>query len=80
MLFHLCSFRGDIRYTWKILLSGYAAAYAYESGGLDTSMPFPELRHRSHINAQAQAAHAAADFSQRIRAGLPRPPPREAFQ
>jgi len=80
MLFHLRSFRGDIRYNWKILLSGYTAEYAYESGGLDTSMPFPELRRHSRINAQALAAHAAADFSQRIRAGLPRPPPRDTFQ
>jgi hypothetical protein len=33
------------------------------------------LRRRSHINAAALAADQAPDFSQRIRAGLPVPPP-----
>lgn len=76
ILFHLRSFGGRARYNWKILLSGYTAAYAYDNDGLDTTMPFAELRRHSRINAQAQVAGAAADFSQRIRAGLPRPPPR----
>jgi hypothetical protein len=65
---------GTRRYSWKILLSGYAPLYAYEHGRLDTSLPFEELRRRSHINAAAQAADQAPDFSQRIRAALPRPP------
>jgi hypothetical protein len=56
-------------------LSGYAPDYAYEIGRLDTSMPFADLKRLSHINARAQAAGDAADFSQRIRAGLPMPPP-----
>jgi hypothetical protein len=43
--------------------------------GLDTSLSFAELKQRSHINARAQAAGEAPDFSQRIRAGLPRPAP-----
>ena len=61
------------RYSWKILLSGYAPLYTYELGRLDTSLPFEELKRRSHINAAAQAADQAADFSQHIRAGLPKP-------
>lgn len=64
---------GNHAYSWKILLSGYAPLYAYEHGRLDTSLPFEELKRRSHINAAAQAADRAADFSQRIRAGVPRP-------
>jgi hypothetical protein len=64
---------GKHTYSWKILLSGYAPLYAYELGRLDTSLPFDELKRRSHINAAAQAADQAADFSQQIRAGLPRP-------
>jgi hypothetical protein len=47
----------------------------YENGGLDTSLSFADLTQRSHINARVQAAGDAPDFSQRIRAGLPRPPP-----
>jgi hypothetical protein len=57
--------------SWKILLSGYAPEYAYDMGRLDRSLPFAELKRRSHINAVAQAADKAPDFSQRIRAGLP---------
>ncbi len=40
-------------------------------GRLDRSLPFDELKQRVHINAVAQAADKAPDFSQRIRAGLP---------
>jgi hypothetical protein len=69
---------GDHSYSWKILLSGYAPLYAYERGRLDTSLPFEELKRRSHVNAAAQAADQAPDFSQRIRAGLPRPPAQPA--
>ncbi|MFO0689442.1 MAG: DUF4105 domain-containing protein [Myxococcota bacterium] len=66
---------GSHAFSWKILLSGYAAEYVYDRGMLDTSMPFDALRKRSHVNAAAQAADGAADFAQRIRAGLPRPAP-----
>jgi hypothetical protein len=64
---------GERHYSWKILLSGYAPLYVYERGRLDTSLPFDELERRSQINAAAAAADQAADFSQRIRAGLPKP-------
>jgi hypothetical protein len=62
---------GHLPYSWKVLLSGYAPEYAYDQGRLDRSLPFEELKRRSHINAAAQAADKAPDFSQRIRAGLP---------
>ena len=64
---------GHLPYSWKILLSGYVPEYLYENGRLDTSVPFEELRRRGHINALAQAADKAEDFSQRIRAALPQP-------
>ena len=75
ILLHAQASGGQVRYNWKILLSGYTAEYAYEMGWLDTSLPFAELRQRSHINARAQAANGAPDFSQRIRFGLPMPTP-----
>ena len=75
ILFHARASGGIARYNWKILLSGYAPAYAYEIGRLDTRLPFAELKRLSHINARTQAAGDAPDFSQRIRAGLPMPPP-----
>jgi Domain of unknown function (DUF4105) len=54
-------------YSWKIVLSGYVPEYMYEHGILDTSVPFAELQRRAVINARAQAADQAPDFSRRIR-------------
>ena len=62
---------GHLPLSWKVLLSGYAAEYAWEENRLDTSLPFAELRQRSRINDAARAADHAADFSRRIREGLP---------
>jgi hypothetical protein len=62
---------GHIPLSWKILLSGYVPEYMYEQGRVDRSLPFAELKRRSHVNAVAQAADKAPDFSQRIRAELP---------
>jgi hypothetical protein len=59
--------RFDIRH----LFNGLIDSYLYHSGRVDTSLPFDELRRRSLINAAAEAADGAADFSERIRASLP---------
>ena len=59
----------DIRH----LLNGLIDSYLYHSGRVDTTLPFEELRRRSQINAVAQAADNAPDFSERIRAALPNP-------
>ena len=67
---------GHPPFSWKILLSGYAPEYAYETGRLDRSLPFEELRRRSQINAVARAAGQDPDFSRRIRAELPGTEPR----
>jgi hypothetical protein len=75
VLLHTRAYARRARYNWKILFSGYVPQYAYEIGMLDNSMPFDELRRRSLVNASAEAADGAADFSRRIRAGLPRPQP-----
>jgi hypothetical protein len=71
ILTHTAVNPGSVPYSWKILLPGYTAEYAYDMGRLDRSLPFEELKRRAHINAVAQAADKAPDFSQRIRAGLP---------
>jgi hypothetical protein len=62
----------DIRH----LLNGLIDSYLYHSGRVDTTLPFDELRRRSHINEAAQAAGDAPDFSERIRASLPTVHPR----
>jgi hypothetical protein len=57
----------DIRH----LLNGLIDGYLYDTGKIDNSLPFDELRRRSLINAAAEAADGAPDFSERIRASLP---------
>jgi hypothetical protein len=61
---------------WRVLLSGYFPEYAHAQGSLDTDLPFERLRSISLINDKAHAADQDPEFSERIRAGLPRPPPR----
>ena len=57
----------DIRHYFNGLID----AYLYDSGRIDTTLPFNELRRRSMINEAANAAEEAPDFSQRIRVSLP---------
>jgi len=73
IVMHIRTFSDRIRYNWKILLSGYTPLYAYERGALDTRMPFAQLRRLSRINPKAHAIGNDAEFSKRIREGLPRP-------
>jgi hypothetical protein len=55
-------------FSWKILASGYVPEYLFEQGRLQSGgLPFAQLQRRVHVNARAQAADAAADFSRRIR-------------
>jgi hypothetical protein len=61
--------------SWKILLSGYVPDYLYELGRLDTTKPFDELERLSRVNDRAHTADKDPSFSQRIREGLPVPPP-----
>jgi hypothetical protein len=64
---------GHLPFSWKILLSGYLPEYIYESGGLNTKIPFERLREQAHINAIAQQLDKSPDFSQGIRAQLDKP-------
>ena len=56
------------------LLNGLVDGYLYDSGGIDATLPFEELRRRSLINEAARAADGDPDFSQRIRTSLPTMP------
>jgi hypothetical protein len=56
---------------WRMLLNGHGDALLYERGAIDTHLPLAELKERCHINARAQAAGPATDFSRRIREGVP---------
>ena len=57
---------GRVPLSWKILASGHVPEYLYELGRLQTmGLSFPELQQRAHVNARAQKADKATDFSRR---------------
>jgi len=56
---------------WRLLLSGYFAEYAYDQHALQPGYTFEQLQRAGHVTARARAAGDAADFSTRIRAGMP---------
>jgi hypothetical protein len=59
---------GHVPFSWKILASGYVPEFLYEQGRLDDEgLKFADLQARALVNARAQAADDAADFSRRIR-------------
>ena len=62
---------GHPHLSWKILASGYVPEYLSEAGRLAPGVPFAELQRLGHVNARAQAADQAMDFSRRIRVGIP---------
>lgn len=62
---------GRGRWHWSVILNGYADRHAYETGALDTSVSFQELRARSLVNARARAAGDSPAFSALIRKGVP---------
>lgn len=56
---------------YRLLLSGYFAEYAFDQGGLTPGFAYAELQARGNFVARALAAGDAADFSARIRQGVP---------
>jgi Ca2+/Na+ antiporter len=56
---------------WRMLLNGTVDQLVYENGGFASHLPFTELKEMSLIDAKAEAADQAANFSTLIRAGLP---------
>ena len=56
---------------WRILANGKLDEALNELGIFDRSLPFPELKKRSHINPAARADPDPAKFSETIRKGLP---------
>jgi len=59
--------------SWRLLVNGYLPELLYQRGTLDTSLPFAELDAVSNIDLRAKDAGQGADFSARIREGLPDP-------
>jgi hypothetical protein len=59
--------KDHLKFSWKILASGYFAEYLYDSGQLNQHLPFAEMQQRAHINISANKADQASDFSKLIR-------------
>ncbi|WP_253939432.1 DUF4105 domain-containing protein [Halomonas sp. THAF5a] len=55
----------------RLLLSGLLPGYVHEHGGLVEGYRLRELRRLGDITERARQAHDAADFSRRIRRGVP---------
>ncbi len=68
---HTRPYAKDTSFDWRMLINGTVDEMAYERGGLDTTLPFAELKARSLINERALAAGEGPDFSETIRVGLP---------
>lgn len=60
-----------VPWDWRLLLNGKMDEFAYERHAIVGDLPFAELKSRAHVNAAAQAAGDAPDFSARIRTGRP---------
>jgi len=56
-----------VGFSWRALLPGFSAEYAYDLGLLDNRVPFEDLHTIAYINDLAERYHDSVDFSQRIR-------------
>jgi len=57
-----------VPFSWKVLASGHVPEFLFEQGRLAAGVPdFAEIQRRALVNARAQAAGTAEDFSRRIR-------------
>jgi hypothetical protein len=69
--------RGNVPYalrapwSWKLLLNGYLDEHVYDSGELDQTLPFADLKRLSLIDSRSKAADDDPAYSARIREGLP---------
>ena len=68
---HTTLYNPRAKWDWRFFVNGHVDEFMYEQGMLDQSLPYAELKQRSHINKKANAAGNSADFSTRIRVGLP---------
>ena len=60
-------FPGTLPTDYRALLPGFSPQLAYELGLLDKSIPFEELKRRSHVNELAHRYKNSSDFSDKIR-------------
>ena len=68
---HTAPYNPQAKLDWRIIVNGFGDQFIYEQKILDQSLPFAELKAKSHVNARGRAADKDLNFSQRIRDGLP---------
>jgi len=68
---HVKAVGGTFPLDWRLFANGHIDELLYERGAIGQSLPFDELKERSHIDARAKAADQDPAFSARIREGLP---------
>lgn len=71
ILHHATAVSADIRYNWKVVVSGYADKYIYELGLLDNSLCFEQLKNQSLIK-RPDNSMINDEFSKLIREGIER--------
>src|SRR6516165_12063062 len=62
-----------IPFDWRIILSGYLPSYLYEHGAVDTQIPLEELSQRADVTSRIDTTLSEAEFSSRLREGVPAP-------
>lgn len=62
---------GSTRYSWWVLLNGFAPEMLYRRGFFAGKLPFSELKAQADINPAANTVVDAPNFSQRIRKNRP---------
>ena len=63
----------SIPFDWRIILTGHLPGYLYEHGAVDTRIPLEELRQRADVTSRVDAGLSEAEFSARLREGVPAP-------
>ena len=56
-----------VPFSWKVLLPGFSARYAYDIGLLDNRIPFEDLESIAYVNDLAEQHFDDHDFSRKIR-------------
>jgi hypothetical protein len=64
----------SIPFDWRVILTGHLPGYLYEHGAVDTRIPLEQLWQRADVTSQVEVELSEAEFSSRLREGVPAPP------
>jgi hypothetical protein len=69
------SYSNRVRYSWKILLSGYIPEVLFEHQALAPGYSLEEIMKVSRINDRSLPHLDSEEYSRRVREGIPKPEP-----